>query len=117
MATIEALWTVRFGQMGTPEASLEGGVAVMESGRIFGGDSGYAYLGSYDLSGSTISGDLHIIRHGDPKHWQSVYGLQEAEFKAGFEGTRKGDDLIVGALKRPGFPDGQLVLRRLAELP
>jgi hypothetical protein len=42
----EGLYVVEFGDVGTA-ATRNGGVAVLETNRIFGGDSGYYYLGKF----------------------------------------------------------------------
>ncbi len=114
MSSIEALWVVRFGAPGTAERDLDGGCLVFETGRILGGDSGYAYLGHYDLANGEISGTLTIIRHN--LHVESIYG-PETRFDLKFDGKRVGDDTIQGRLIKPGFPDAVLILRRLAPLP
>lgn len=45
--SIEALWTVTFGSnLGMSGA----GVVVFETGRLFGGDPDYIYLGKYDVT-------------------------------------------------------------------
>lgn len=43
---IEGLWSVRFLGVGDPSMDLNGGVVVLETSRILGGDSGYYYVGS-----------------------------------------------------------------------
>jgi hypothetical protein len=64
---LEGLWTVRFQNQLIDDQSLNGGVVVIESGRILGGDSGYAYIGDIAPAGS---GQWHatvgITRH-DPQ--------------------------------------------------
>lgn len=42
---IEGLWVIRFQGPGYEGFDLNGGVVVIESGRVLGGDSGYYYLG------------------------------------------------------------------------
>lgn len=111
MTSIEACWTVRFGD---PQA-FNGGVIVLESGRLYGGDSGFAYLGHYDVIDGTISGSLRVVRHDDD--WVSMYQDHQAEFSVNFNMNRVGEDVIQGILKREGFPDAVVILNRLAELP
>ena len=63
---IEGLWIVKFLTPNDPSMDLNGGVVVVESGKIFGGDSGYFYIGSMEPSGSSVwSSELTITRH-DP---------------------------------------------------
>ena len=106
--SVEACWTVRFGP------ANDGGVAVLESGRIYGGDSGYAYLGSYEVDGERVAGRLTIIRHNP--QIRSIFG-NAARFDLSFAVSRISDDSYRGALNAPGLPNAQLTLNRLAELP
>jgi hypothetical protein len=117
MSSIEALWTVRFGAVGADVSEMNGGVAVMESGRMFGGDSAYAYLGKFNIEGSKVTGTLTIIRHNFSPDFASIYGTNEKHFPLTFSSTRVGDDRIVGRLQRKGYPDADLVLDRLSSLP
>jgi len=109
------MWTVRYGRIDAIESDLAGGVAVIESGRLFGGDSGYAYKGEVNTAGHTITGTLTIIRH-DPSV-MSIYGRDEDQFELAFEASRVSDARIEGSFKRPGFPSARLVMTRIAELP
>ena len=114
---IEACWTVRFGAVGAPESQMNGGVLVFETGRIFGGDSAFAYLGNYVLSGPELTGGLRIVRHNNDPAFVSLYGTNELAFDLTFTGTRTDGDTIKGRLHRQHYPDAQLILKRLAELP
>jgi hypothetical protein len=63
--TIEALWTVEI-----PDVKggwINGGVVVLETGRIFGGDSFYYFLGNYDVSGGNVSGTLNVTHYNGPQ--------------------------------------------------
>ena len=114
---IEACWTVRFGAVGAPEGQMNGGVLVFETGRIFGGDSAYAYLGNYVLNGAELSGALRILRHNDDPAFVSLYGSNETSFDLTFSGNRTSGDTIKGRLHRQSYPDAALALKRLADLP
>jgi T3SS negative regulator,GrlR len=63
---IEGLWVIKFLTPNDPETDLNGGVVVVETGRIFGGDSGYFYIGSIEPASSGIwNAQVRINRH-DP---------------------------------------------------
>jgi hypothetical protein len=115
MSSVEACWTVRFGDPTAPAEELNGGIIVLESGRLFGGDSGYAYLGRYEVQGDQVVGALRSIRHHPGVN--SMYGRDEDVLELDFRMQRSGDNLVLGELVRPGFPNGKVILRRLAELP
>jgi glyoxylase-like metal-dependent hydrolase (beta-lactamase superfamily II) len=59
---LEALWAITFGT-GQETGS---GVIVFETGRIFGGDTSFYYIGQYAYNprDQTISGDVEVVRHG-----------------------------------------------------
>lgn len=115
MSSIEACWTVRVGDPRQRFEDLNGGVAVLESNRIFGGDGGFAYLGTYEVNGQELTAELQIIRH-DPQV-ESMYGDALDTYSIILAARRVGDNLIQGVARRHGFPDAQVIMRRLAELP
>ena len=113
--SIEAIWTIRFGPIEALESELNGGVAMIESQRVFGGDAGYAYVGDIAVVAQTVNGKLTIKRHNPS--WTSMYNRDEDEFQLTFSGTLVSDSRIEGHLFRPGFPSARLLLTRFAELP
>jgi hypothetical protein len=78
MSSIEALWLVKFGDFETPNQVRNGGVIVFESGRAFGGDSGFAYVGRYDISGTQFTATLTITQFNS--EMGDVWGLGVSEF-------------------------------------
>jgi hypothetical protein len=76
--SIEALWAVQFTGYNTGggivRAAKSGGVIVLETGRIFGGDSWQWYTGKYDRNSNgtytvTIQTGVHFREGG-----QSIFG-------------------------------------------
>jgi hypothetical protein len=63
--TLEALWTVDFGAVG-------GGVIVLKSGQIFGGDGARYYLGTFTAKGTKLGGQLSIAWYSGPR--KTVWG-------------------------------------------
>ena len=60
---VEGLWTVEFQVEG---GWTNGGVVVLNAGRLFGGDSQYYYLGTYAITGETLQGELQVRHyHGE----------------------------------------------------
>jgi len=112
--SVEACWTVRFGDPRSPSVEMNGGIVVLESGRIFGGDSGFAYLGTYSVTDAVVEGSFEAIQHD--AQVGSIYGDGVARFRANF--TVSGDERMKsGEIKRDGYPSARLVLKRFAELP
>lgn len=70
---IEGLWIVKFLGPDDPAMSLNGGVLVIETGRLLGGDSGYVYTGEAGpLANGRCAADVTVTRH-DP-NMESVFG-------------------------------------------
>ncbi len=66
--SIEALWSMQFA---SPE-NIGAGVVVLQTGRIFGGDGRYYYLGQYQLQGRTLRARVDVHHYsGEP---YSVFG-------------------------------------------
>jgi hypothetical protein len=89
---IEGLWIVRFLEPQSSEYNLNGGVVVIETERVLGGDSGYFYVGDVGKGdGNSWPISVVITRH-DP-NITSVFGdmnqfalsgrLSKASFTAG----------------------------------
>ena len=115
--SVEALYAVRFGHAGSPDLPLNGGVVVLETERLFGGDSWYAYTGTYSLNGSNVTGPLHAIRHYSQPGTERAWGTQENEFDVQFTATiNQNHTEANGTISRDG---AQLALKlmRVAELP
>jgi hypothetical protein len=54
---MDGFWTAEFG---TNSGMFGGGVAILQDGKLRGGDSFYYYVGEYDLSGRTFKATLRI---------------------------------------------------------
>lgn len=62
------------------------GVVFANDGKIHGGDSAFAYIGTFHQVGHTINGTITILQHtNDPKHL-SLFGIDNARVSLhGFE--------------------------------
>lgn len=116
MENIEALWAVNFGDVYAP-GQPNGGVAIFETSRIFGGDSQFYYIGEYQVSGEKITADVkvtHFSGQGITAFGEQVTGSYQVQV----EGQRDGD-MINGQMRIIGRPIEPLPisLRRLEALP
>jgi len=108
---VEGFWIVQYeGMQGNG-----GGVAMFTKGRVFGGDTGYTYLGTYTTQGHAIRARVSVRNFiaGIP----SVVGI-EGDFELSIEGTVEGDVIratgsLVG-VQRPGIA---VKLSKRADLP
>ena len=94
--SIEGLWTARFGHYDAPNTWENGGVVVIESGRIFGGDSGTYYLGSVVLDGKSFDANFTVTIY-DRERYITAFGNFETPIEVSAKGERKGN-VIVGRM-------------------
>ncbi|MBF0285507.1 MAG: hypothetical protein HQL51_13735 [Magnetococcales bacterium] len=80
--TVEALWTVEYQSR---SGWIMGGIVVLETNRIFGGDGQYYYTGTYSLNDSNIEGTMTAKHyHGEKK---TAWGDAESQFEVKFKGV------------------------------
>ncbi|KIZ41673.1 MULTISPECIES: GrlR family regulatory protein [Rhodopseudomonas] len=65
------------------------GVIFAENGRLHGGSSAFAYIGTYEVQGDTITGAVISKRHTKDSGLPSVFGLDEV--RVNFQGSSIGD--------------------------
>lgn len=109
---VEALWSVEF------VSNVQGqgaGVVVLETGRIFGGDSNYFYLGSYEVADGVIRAEVTARHYAGPP--SSVLGNSEVVTVAA--AGRIGHDFFAVDGHLVGDPSRRISIRltRRAELP
>jgi hypothetical protein len=109
---VEALWGVEF------VSSLEVfgyGVAVLETGRIFGGDSSFVFVGSYKIENEIIKANIKCTN--DRKVLESIFGNLD-EFNLVIEGAVNDREMILqGHLVENTQLRIGVKLSRRAELP
>ncbi len=113
--SLEALYTVEFGDI-AGGAFRNGGVAILETLRVFGGDSGYYYLGDYSVAGEILTASVKVVKHN--AMWANVFGDAATEFNIQINGViREGS--VTGFMERIGMPGVRLPVRliRRADLP
>jgi T3SS negative regulator,GrlR len=84
MPGIEALYVVEFGDVGG-QGYRNGGVAVLETNRIFGGDSGYYYVGTYNIKDNHIEATAKVVKHNPS--FANVFGDASLSFNIKMSGT------------------------------
>lgn len=118
MSSIEALWTVAFGDViDGQNYPKHGGVAVFETNRVFGGDSAYAYIGTFEVSQSNLTGKANIIRHNDDPEYTDIWVTGQAEIEISVDVQINEDTTVMtGRLLRDG-ESVPVMFKRFAELP
>lgn len=109
----EGLWTACFGY---PTADRNGGVVILEAGRLFGGDSTHYYEGRYEIFDSDVRAEFRVVHYfGDSV---SAFGDKAPRFSVILRGKREAEH-ITGTLFRHDMPSIRpiVVLQRRANLP
>lgn len=93
---VEKFWLVEFS---SSVGMIGKGVAVMENGKIFAGDSGYYYIGFYNIENDRLNAQVKITRH-NPQHISVFGNLETAEISFKNQTVNGGLDgqTIKGAL-------------------
>jgi hypothetical protein len=115
MRQIESLYVAEFGDI-AGLSYRNGGVVILETNRVFGGDSGYFYLGDYSVFGDRFAASVRITKHNPL--FENVFGDAAPQFDIRVFGNI-GDEIITAIMERldrPGF-SSPLRLIRKAPLP
>jgi hypothetical protein len=64
---------------------------MLANGQVFGGDSGYMYIGTYTQQGNTMKAKVHVKQH--TAGMQNVMG--QKEFDLELDGTLNGNVISV----------------------
>jgi hypothetical protein len=111
MPQIEGLYVVEFGDVaigGQTYTYWNGGVAVLETNRIFGGDSGYYYLGTYTIKGSQFESTGKIVKHNPT--WEDAFGSTNPSFNVKVQATAN-NGIMEGFVDRLDPPQARLPIR------
>ncbi len=100
MPQIEALYVVEFGDIAGGPNYWNGGVAVLETNRIFGGDSGYYYVGTFLVNANQVEAVLKVTKHNPT--WHDAFGTTAPSFNIKIQGTI-GNGVIQGQMERNGI--------------
>ncbi len=112
--SIEGLWSILVNEVEV------GGVAVLETGRILGGDNALAWVGHYEVEGDAISFDVRISVHNMAlSHESTIFGTTVGDPVRLQGKSVLGDGLIVGHFwmgddESRAMP---MTLKHIADLP
>jgi hypothetical protein len=84
---MDGFWTAKF----TTPMGSGGGVAYFTANQVFGGDSGFTYLGSYQINGTDVVAKLRISPHSPGI--ASVFGPTTQAFDLTITGTIQGNQM------------------------
>lgn len=119
--SVEGMWFFKSGSVEDPAALRDGGIVILESGRVFGGDSVMAYLGSYEAQNGKLTAKVRSFSWNHDVDGETVFGIPTpADYRVVFEGqTQSGHTSIDGSIWLEDHPDHKLgaMMVKVAELP
>jgi hypothetical protein len=59
---LEGLWSL---EIGTHLGVLPAGIVVLGTGKLYGGDNQYFYVGNYEMNDNNINGVLYVTHYND----------------------------------------------------
>jgi len=110
--SIEAMWAARFQ---SNQGGQGAGIIVLETERVFGGDSWYYYVGSYRVDQGRLYTQLKVTHYAD--NAESIFGPLR-EFTVALEGLLNMREInLKGQANQDPNLQIQLTMSRIAELP
>lgn len=114
--SVEGMWCFVSGNT-VNDAVNSGGVVILDTLRLYGGDTAMAYVGRYEANGGRVLGRVESFRYNSAIEGVDVFGepmgpTRQTEFDLNLEE----DDLLVGVLRRDGR-ELPIILKKLRELP
>lgn len=105
---LQGLYKVEFE---TPRRKASG-VVFVDQGKLHGGSSAFAYIGSVEQTGQSIAGVVAVRRHTHDPNLPSVFGIDDVRIQ--FHGSSIGDFAQIEgtAVETPAMPF-KAVLTRL----
>src|ERR1017187_3255432 len=100
---LDGLWILQI----QPPPVTSGGVAVFINGKVFGGDSGFTWIGTYAADERLIKG--HVYVHNFDPDVKSVLGMP-GDYDMHFSGNIQGDT-IAGTAMIANQPQHTIALR------
>jgi hypothetical protein len=96
---IDGLWTAEFG---SSTGIFGGGVAVLQNGKVLGGDGGYFYLGDYRLQDRVFHAKIEVRPF--IANYQSVFKTSNQPFTLELDGSLVDDNHITAQGRAKEMP-------------
>jgi hypothetical protein len=118
--SVEGMWLLRTSQHDSSiEEIIAPSILIFETGRIFGGDSVYYFIGDYDSNLQEIFGRVRVRTHTPTDSDENVFGMVgPVDFFTKFSG-RIEHEIVTGRLEPEGDSASMQHFRmtKLSELP
>jgi hypothetical protein len=101
MPQVEALYVTRFAAV---PGGYGAGVVVLETDRLYGGDSMYYWIGTYRVEGNRITARATVRRHTAVANLGTIFGDAPETFEVELTGEFSGEDIscIMARSDMPG---------------
>jgi hypothetical protein len=93
-ASLDGFWTY------VVPGTNRGGLVIIRSGVVLGGDNVLTFRGALVQNGSRISMAMLATRFNHDPTWDSVWGVNTAFYAMRFEGEAIGEEIITGKITR-----------------
>jgi hypothetical protein len=101
---VEGFWTMRF--EGPQVAGT--GVVMMKANKLYGGESGFYYIGNYEVDGNIFKARI-AVKNFDPK-MPSGFGIK-GDYEMDVSGVVKDDSNMTGTAMITGAPQYNIGIR------
>lgn len=108
-------WILHYGLRGFGKDTRVG-VVQLEPGGLSGGDNQYSYSGRWTVEDGELKASVEIVRRGNGQQQQQGQpaGTVDATHKLLCVAEAVTADLFAGRIRRSGFAEARLMLRRFA---
>src|SRR5947209_6571635 len=100
--SFEGLWWFQTTSVQNPQAFQGGGVVVLETGRVLGGDSVYSYVGNFAVDAGVITATVRVRQYNPHVVAENVFGMVgPVDYMVTLTGIRDPNDphLVHGELR------------------
>lgn len=92
---VEGLWWFQTASVQNPGEFEAGGVVVLETGRILGGDGVYSYIGDYGIKGEDFIARVRVKTWNHDVQSENVFGMTgPVDYEVEVRGCRLGDEIL-----------------------
>src|SRR4051812_25549137 len=102
---VDGLWIVQF----TAKEIYGSGVVVLSSGKLFGGETGFYYIGSYEADGKVLQARV-MVRNFDASV-PSGFGISVSHYEMDVSATLQEETVMTGTAMITHQPQYSLGIR------
>lgn len=102
---LDGLWIVQF----TAKDIFGSGVVVFSNGKLFGGETGFYYVGSYEVDKKVVQARV-MVRNFDPSI-PSGFGIPVSDYEMDVSATLQEDNTMTGTAMIANQPQYSLGIR------